>query len=156
MKTLSIILTAIVVYIIIVYLCISLINERESRRQADEVIAAHEAYEAMQDAYAQELESRLEVKYQKVVTITAYVPENPTTATMIKPIPGWHCAVSRALYKEWGVGGTFYAWGYGVHKILDVMPDIYGDEYRIDLMVGTVEEAKQIGVSTIQACLIER
>jgi hypothetical protein len=35
------------------------------------------------------------------------------------------------------------------------MPDIYGDELRIDLMVGTVEEAKQIGVSTVRACLIE-
>ena len=150
MKTLSIILIT-----IIVYLSISLINERETRRQADEVITAHEAYEAILNDYAQYLESRLEVKYQKIVTITAYVPENPTTATMIKPIPGWHCAISKALYKEWGLGGKFYAWGYGVHKILDVMPDIYGDEYRIDLMVGTVEEAKQIGVSTVQACLIE-
>ena len=151
MKTLAMILI-----LIIVYLSLFLINEREARRQADEVIEAYKAYETLQDGYTHELETRLTAKYQKMVTITAYVPENPTTATMIKPVPGWHCAISKALYEEWGLGGTFYAWGYGVHKILDVMPDIYGDEYRIDLMVGTVEEANKIGKSTVQACLIER
>ncbi|MDD5355026.1 MAG: hypothetical protein PHY56_00585 [Candidatus Omnitrophica bacterium] len=150
MKILSIILT-----VIIVYLSLFLISERYALNQAEETIEANVVAAIYREGRIKDLESKLAGKYVKTVTITAYVPEYPTTALNEKPVPGWHCAVSKALYEEWGLGGKVYAWGYGVHGVLDVMPDIYGDELRIDLMVGTVEEAKQIGVSTVRACLIE-
>jgi 3D (Asp-Asp-Asp) domain-containing protein len=83
------------------------------------------------------------------VTVTAYTarieetncdPEN--TSIMETPVVGWTVAVSRDLAHL--KGQRIYIPGFGVRRVNDLMNSRY--TRRIDILVGTVEEARIIGI----------
>lgn len=117
----------------------------------------------IQQDHIDDLWRNLDSRWVRKITVTAYTtreeecgsdPEH--TAIMTTPVPGWHCAVSEKLWNEgWTFGHQVYIKGYGVFLIQDKLNKTYDDEYRIDLLVGTVEEAEKIGVNyKISSCLI--
>ncbi len=92
------------------------------------------------------------------VEITAYTARpqetnnDPTnTAIMQKPIPGWTIAVSWDLRHL--LGTRVYVPGYGVRYVNDVMNERH--TMRIDILVGTVEQAEQIGLQKGELILLE-
>ncbi len=113
-----------------------------------------------QEEYIAELEIRLDYKYNRAVTITAYTarsrecdeaPDN--TAMMVKPRPGRTIAVSRDLFNDgWTFGRSVYIAGLGMFKIEDLMAERHTE--RLDILMGTVSEAREFGKISGQAVLI--
>jgi 3D (Asp-Asp-Asp) domain-containing protein len=113
-----------------------------------------------QEEYITELEDRLVNKYNRAVTLTAYTarsrecdgdPDN--TAMMIRPRPGRTIAVSRDLFNDgWTFGRSVYISGLGVFVIEDLMHRRHTQ--RIDILMGTVGEARDFGMISGQAVLI--
>ena len=64
------------------------------------------------------------------------------TAIMEPPVPGWTVAVSRDMQHM--LGARVYIEGIGVRRVNDLMNPRYNR--RVDLLVPTVAEAKQVGV----------
>ena len=90
-------------------------------------------------------------RYYKVLKVkaTAYTPSrrecgknNRRTATMKRPRPGVHIAVSRDL--RWMLGKRVYIKGVGVRYVEDVMHRRY--RKRIDIMMACVNTARKFGV----------
>lgn len=131
---------------------VQLINERDLRRQADEVIEAYRTYTLLQESYANQLED----KYHRTVTVTAYSghnePDRDNTAIMEKPRPGI-VAVSRDLFNEgWTFGRKVYISGVGVYTIGDLMSDRWTE--RLDVFIGDTDRAREFGIREAWACLI--
>lgn len=89
------------------------------------------------------------VNNEYIVELTAYTarPEetnnDPTnTAIMELPVPGWTIAVSQDL--KFLLGKRVYIEGYGIRRVNDLMNSRYTN--RIDILVGTVSEARKIGL----------
>jgi 3D (Asp-Asp-Asp) domain-containing protein len=78
--------------------------------------------------------------------------DNTNTATMEKPKPGYTCAVSRDLL-QW-LGGTIYIEGLGVWKVNDLMNKRFTN--RIDLCVGTVKYARELGLKELNVVFLGR
>ncbi|MFA5248864.1 MAG: hypothetical protein WC415_06675 [Patescibacteria group bacterium] len=128
------------------------------RQQAEiamcrDLISAHESYIAM-------LESRLADRHFRDVIVTAYTarveecdadPDN--TAMMARPVPGRTVAVSRDLFAEgWTFGRSVYIAGFGVFVIEDLMHERHRE--AIDILVGSVRDARRIGRGSRRAVLI--
>ena len=73
------------------------------------------------------------------------------TAIMEEPKPGWSIAVSQDL--RFLLGKRVYIPGYGVRYVNDLMNKRYVK--TIDILVGTVEEAREIGRHRGELILIE-
>ena len=135
-------------------------NGRTIGQQRAELILSQKLI-GVQEAYIAELESRLADKYNRAVTLTAYTAhsrecdETPdVTAMMVKPRPGRTIAVSRDLFNEgWTFGRSVYIAGLGVYVIEDLMHARHIQ--RIDILMGTVREAREFGKISGQAVLIE-
>ena len=88
----------------------------------------------------------------RTVTVTAYTASRDEcdqdpgrTAIMAKPVPGWTAAVSRDLLGEgWVFGDRVWIEGVGVFEIADVMNAKWTQ--RIDVLVGTKDQARKFGV----------
>jgi 3D (Asp-Asp-Asp) domain-containing protein len=136
-------------------------NVRTIGQQDAELIMSRELIKK-QEAYITELEIRLADKYNRAVTLTAYTArsrecdETPhVTAMMVKPRPGRTIAVSRDLFDDgWTFGRSVYIEGHGVFVIEDLMHRRHTQ--RIDILMGTVNEANKFGKVTGQAVLIEK
>jgi len=94
-----------------------------------------------------------------VVEITAYTnrkcetnKDNNRTAIMERPVVGGSCAVSRDLL-HW-LGGRIYIEGIGIRRVNDLMNERF--TRRIDLFMGTVQEAQQFGKQQKQAVFLGR
>ncbi len=93
------------------------------------------------------------------VTVTAYTarPQETNndpgnTSLMEKPIPGWTIATSRDL--SYMKGKRVWVEGHGVKKVNDTMNIRY--EERIDVLVGNVQQAREIGIQEdVNVVLIE-
>lgn len=128
-------------------------QQRAEIRMSQELIGVQEEYIA-------ELESRLADKYNRAVTLTAYTArssecdETPhVTAMMVKPRPGRTIAVSRDLFDDgWTFGRSVYIAGFGVFVVEDLMHRRHTQ--RIDILMGTVSEAREFGKIIGQAVLI--
>lgn len=114
-----------------------------------------------QEEYIAELEGRLADKYSRAVTLTAYTARSREcdatphkTAIMVKPRPGRTIAVSRDLFDDgWTFGRSVYIEGHGVFVIEDLMHRRHTQ--KIDILMGTVQEARAFGKVNGQAVLIE-
>ena len=91
------------------------------------------------------------------VKATAYTPSrrecgknNRRTATMKRPRPGQHVAVSRDL--KWMLGKRIKIKGIGVRKVEDLMHRRY--KRRIDIMMGSVKNAREFGVQDVRVRII--
>ena len=73
------------------------------------------------------------------------------TAIMERPIPGWTIAVSQDLKHL--LGKRVYIPGFGVRRVNDLMNVRYSK--RIDILVGCVSYARQIGLQETEMILIE-
>ena len=115
--------------------------------------------------YVLEMETELQnriIKYYrdvntKTLRATAYTarveecdPTPEVTAIMEPPVPGWTVAVSHDL-KHW-LGKTVYIYGLGVRRVNDLMNVRY--ENAIDILVGTVPEARRFGVRELEVVVI--
>jgi len=128
-------------------------------RQHDEIASCKDLI-SVQEAYIYELEGRLEAKYHRDVTVTAYTarvaecdadPDN--TAMMTKPVPGRTVAVPRDLFDDgWTFGRSVYIAGFGVFVIEDLMAARHTE--AIDVLVGSVRDARRIGRGSRRAVLI--
>lgn len=113
-----------------------------------------------QEEYIAELEGRLVDKYNRAVTLTAYTArsrecdETPeVTAMMVRPRPGRTIAVSRDLFDDgWTFGRSVYIAGLGVFVVEDLMHRRHTQ--RIDILMGSVHEARQFGKIAGKAVLI--
>lgn len=89
-----------------------------------------------------------EQDYFSNMTVTAYTASKDETddtpyktALMERPVSGWTCAVSRDLMRF--LGDMVYIEGIGVRRVNDLMNERF--EKRIDVFVGTKEQAREIG-----------
>jgi len=73
------------------------------------------------------------------------------TSIMEEPVPGWTMAVSQDL--RFLLGKRVYVPGYGVRYVNDLMNIRY--EKTIDILVGTVGQAREIGRHEGELILIE-
>lgn len=113
-----------------------------------------------QEAYITELEIRLADKYNRAVTLTAYTARSRecdasphVTAMMVKPRPGRTIAVSRDLFDDgWTFGRSVYIAGYGMFVVEDLMHSKHKEQ--IDILMGSVHEARQFGKIAGKAVLI--
>ncbi len=92
-------------------------------------------------------------------TVTAYTnrqcetnSDPGHTATMEDPVAGWTCAVSRDLM-HW-LGGRVYIDGVGVRRVNDLMNKRFQE--RVDVFMGTVEEARAFGNQTREVMFLGR
>lgn len=93
----------------------------------------------------------------KTLRATAYTarveecdPTPEVTAIMEPPVPGWTVAVSHDL-KHW-LGKTVYIYGMGVRRVNDLLNPRY--ENAIDILVNTVQEARNFGVQELEVVVI--
>jgi len=82
------------------------------------------------------------------ITLTAYTLRKKecnndleNTATMLKPIPGYSCAVSVDLKHL--LGKKIYIYGYGVWYVNDLLNKRY--KKSVDLLVWDIKTARKIG-----------
>lgn len=92
-----------------------------------------------------------------ILEVSAYTPsidecnnDIANTATMVKPKPGYHVAVSQDLI--WMLGHKIYIEGYGVRKVVDLMNKRY--EKSMDIMVGTKSEAFKFGRKKLKVAVL--
>ena len=127
--------------------------------QQGTLIALQEELISRQEQYIAGIEGLLAQKYQREVTITAYMAscwetdETPAwTAIMTRPKAGM-VAVSRDLFQDgWTFGKRVYISGHGIFTIGDLMAGRHTES--IDIFVHKREDALQIGRSTARAALI--
>ncbi len=98
------------------------------------------------------------IQHSYNVELTAYTPRRQetnsdpgNTAIMETPVPGWTIAVSQDL--NYLLGKRVYIPGFGVRRVNDLMNARY--EKRIDILVSSVSEARQIGLQQTEMILIE-
>jgi len=108
------------------------------------------------DSYAK---SKVSKTYKRAIRVkaTAYTPSRKEcgrnhrkTATMKRPIPGHHVAVSRDL--RWMLGKRVRIKGVGVRQVEDLMNKKY--RRRIDIMMSSVRNAKEFGVQDVRMVII--
>ena len=99
-----------------------------------------------------------EQDYFRNMTVTAYTASKDETddtpyetALMEKPVSGWTCAVSHDLMRF--LGDKVYIEGIGVRRVNDLMNERF--EKRVDVFVGTKEQARGIGKSNRQVVFYE-
>ena len=103
--------------------------------------------------YTENLQKQFTLK----VNATAYTPRRKecnadymNTAIMVKPKPGWHIAVSQDNIHL--LGKRVYIKGYGVRLVADLMNERFTN--KIDIMVGTVDEAKEFGCQELEIVVL--
>lgn len=145
------------------YFIVSLIGSAWQNRtigwQQAEISLSRELI-ANQEVYIAALETRLADKYNRAVTITAYTARSRecdasphVTAMMVRPRPGRTIAVSRDLFDAgWTFGRSVYIAGMGVFTVEDLMHKRHNQ--RIDILMGTVKEAREFGKKSGRAILI--
>ena len=159
MKRDRIIMTVLAIIIMALYQWMCFDQALTIRRQHAEIAACREL-STVKDAYIAELEGRLEARYQRDVTVTAYTArvaecdiDPGNTAMMTKPVPGRTVAVSRDLFDDgWTFGRSVYIAGFGVFVIEDLMAARHTE--AIDVLVGSVRDARRIGRGSRKAVLI--
>ncbi|MFA5436674.1 MAG: hypothetical protein WC372_11605 [Candidatus Neomarinimicrobiota bacterium] len=152
-------MTVLAVIIMVSYQWICIDQACMIRRQHME-IAAYRDLIYVKDAYIDDLESRLTDKHSRDVTVTAYTArveecdaDPGNTAMMTKPVPGRTVAVSRDLFDDgWTFGRSVYIAGFGVFVIEDLMAARHTE--AIDVLVGSVRDARRIGRGSRKAVLI--
>jgi len=105
-------------------------------------------YTDMEEATKKVYKIEGEQDYFSNMTVTAYTASKDETddtpyktALMERPVSGWTCAVSRDLLRF--LGDMVYIEGIGVRRVNDLMNERF--EKRIDVFVGTKEQAREIG-----------
>jgi 3D (Asp-Asp-Asp) domain-containing protein len=152
-------MTVLAIIIMVLYQWMVIDQAATIGRQITELQDARDLI-AVKDAYIAELEVRLETKYQRDVTVTAYTArvaecdiDPGNTAMMTKPVPGRTVAVSRDLFDDgWTFGRSVYIAGFGVYVIEDLMAARHTE--AIDVLVGSVRDARRIGRGSRRAVLI--
>ena len=155
----QIIMRVLVIIIMVLYQLIGIDQALTIRRQHAEIASCRELI-SVKDAYIADLKNRLADKHSREVTVTAYTArvaecdaDPGNTAMMVKPRPGRTVAVSRDLFEDgWTFGRSVYIAGFGVFVIEDLMNGRH--RQAIDVLVGSVRDARRIGRGNRRAVLI--
>lgn len=160
MKILNCILTFVVV-IITITTFIFVFSSQKERNELTQKISDLKAKNKVMKSENQILRmvlKRYKAKHSWDVEISAYTarpqetnddPQN--TTLMQKPVPGWTIAVSQDL--KFLLGKRVYIPGHGVRLVNDLMNRRY--ETTIDILVGNVKQANEIGRTNGEMILIE-
>ena len=97
-------------------------------------------------------------RFSLIVEATAYTPRKEecnndwmNTATMKKPKPGSHIAVSQDLI--WMLGKKVYVEGLGIRYVEDLMNKRFTN--RIDIMMNSVKKANNFGLQNLELIVLE-
>jgi 3D (Asp-Asp-Asp) domain-containing protein len=97
------------------------------------------------------LNSLLKDSITQSITLTSYYPQNPKTASGLKPTPGT-VAVSRDLFRDgWTFGKKVYIPQYGIYVIQDLTHQRL--EQRVDVL--NFDKSKSIFAKNVQVTLLE-